>query len=149
MRFAAEIGLQAKVLEEIEGLYLKRRELEDRIRNVDWLNKLRIEKGALLDIEAYRADHLCADCKRVREASSETALTVSHDGVARVDRERLLQKIPPEVAGLRYSGCWTHLDRRMEDKPFSRCVTIECSQEEGDALREAAQHCSCRTSSTA
>lgn len=63
MRFAAEIGLQAKVLEEIEGLYLKRRELEDRIRNVDWLNKLRIEKGALLDIEAYRADRLCADCK--------------------------------------------------------------------------------------
>jgi hypothetical protein len=63
MRFAAEIGLQAKILEDIEDLYLKRRDLEDRIRNVDWLNKLRIEKGALLDIEAYRADHLCPDRK--------------------------------------------------------------------------------------
>jgi hypothetical protein len=63
MRFAAEIGLKAKILEDIEDLYLKRRDLEDRIRNVDWLNKLRIEKGALLDIEAYRADHLRPDCK--------------------------------------------------------------------------------------
>jgi hypothetical protein len=63
MRFAAEVGLQAKILEDIEDLYLKRRDLEDRIRNVDWLNKLRIEKGALLDIEAYRADHLCPDGK--------------------------------------------------------------------------------------
>jgi hypothetical protein len=63
MRFAIEIGLQAKVLEDIEDLYLKRRELEDRIKNVDWLNKLRIEKGALLDIEAYKADHLRPDCK--------------------------------------------------------------------------------------
>ena len=63
MRFAAEIGLQAKILEEIEDLYLKRRELEDRIRNVDWLHKLRIEKGALLDIEAYKADRLLSDAK--------------------------------------------------------------------------------------
>lgn len=63
MRFAAEIGLQAKILEDIEDLYLKRRDLEDRIRNVDWLNKLRIEKGALLDIEAYRANHLRPDRK--------------------------------------------------------------------------------------
>lgn len=61
MRFAADIGLQAKILEDIEDLYLKRRDLEDRIRNVDWLNKLRIEKGALLDIEAYRANHLRPD----------------------------------------------------------------------------------------
>ena len=63
MRFAAEIGLQAKILEDIEDLYLKRRDLEDRIRNVDWLNKLRIEKGALLDIEAYRANHMRPDRK--------------------------------------------------------------------------------------
>ena len=63
MRFTAEIGLQAKILEVIEDLYLQRRDLEDRITNVDWLNRLRIEKGALLDIEAYKAAHLRADCK--------------------------------------------------------------------------------------
>jgi hypothetical protein len=76
MRFAAEVGLQAKILEDIEDLYLKRRDLEDRIRNVDWLNKLRIEKGALLDIEAYRADRLCPDVNESQlPPSSETALT--------------------------------------------------------------------------
>jgi hypothetical protein len=78
MRFAADIGLQAKILEDIEDLYLKRRDLEDRIRNVDWLNKLRIEKGALLDIEAYRADHLRPDGKCGRELNSKTA-TASDD----------------------------------------------------------------------
>jgi hypothetical protein len=58
MRSAAEIDLQPKVLDDIEDLYLKRRELEARIRNVDLLNQLRIEKSALLDIEAYRAEDL-------------------------------------------------------------------------------------------
>jgi hypothetical protein len=58
MRSAAEIDLQPKVLDNIEDLYLKRRELEARIRNVDLLNQLRIEKSALLDIEAYRAEDL-------------------------------------------------------------------------------------------
>ena len=63
MRFAAEVDLQPRVLEEIEDLYLKLKELESRIRDVDWLNKLRIEKSALLDIEAYRAHHLPRDCE--------------------------------------------------------------------------------------
>ena len=66
MRSAAEIELEPKVLDDIEDLYLKRRELEARIRNVDLLNQLRIEKGALLEIEAYRADDLRPDCKEPR-----------------------------------------------------------------------------------
>ena len=61
MRFAAEIDIQPRVLEDIEDLYLKLNELESRIRDVDWLNKLRIEKSALLDIEAYKAHHLSPD----------------------------------------------------------------------------------------
>ena len=63
MRSAAEIDLQPKVLDDIEDLYLKRRELEARIRNVELLNQLRIEKSALREIEAYRAEDLRPDCK--------------------------------------------------------------------------------------
>jgi hypothetical protein len=36
---------QPKVLDDIEDLYLKRRELEANIRNVESLNERRIEKG--------------------------------------------------------------------------------------------------------
>ena len=61
MRFAAEIDLQPRAPDDIDDLYLKLKELESRIRDVDWLNKLRIEKSALLDIEAYRANHLPRD----------------------------------------------------------------------------------------
>jgi hypothetical protein len=64
MRSAAEIDLQPKILDDIEDLYLKRRELEVSIKNVDLLNDLRIEKGAQLDIEAYRADDIGADFKK-------------------------------------------------------------------------------------
>ena len=63
MRFAAEIDIQPRVLEDIEDLYLKLKELESRIRDVDWLNKIRIEKSALLEIEAYRAYQLRPDCE--------------------------------------------------------------------------------------
>lgn len=66
MRSAAEIDLEPKVLDDIKDLYLKRRELEARIRNVDLLNQLRIEKSALLDIEAYRDEDLRPGCKEPR-----------------------------------------------------------------------------------
>jgi hypothetical protein len=66
MRSAAEIDLQPKVLDDIEDLYVKRKELEASIRNVDLLNELRIKKGAQLDIEAYRADDVRPDCKELR-----------------------------------------------------------------------------------
>ena len=61
IRSAAEIDLQPKVLDDIEDLYLKRRELEDRIRNVDLLNQLRIEKALcsrLRNIERMTCVHL-------------------------------------------------------------------------------------------
>ena len=58
MKSAAEIDLQPEVLNNIEDLHLKRRELEASIRNVDLVNELRSERGAQLDIEAYRADDL-------------------------------------------------------------------------------------------
>jgi hypothetical protein len=45
---------------------LKRRELEAGIRNVDLLNDLRSEKGAQLDIEAYRGDDLRPNFKEPR-----------------------------------------------------------------------------------
>ena len=63
MRFAAEIDLQPTVLEDIEDLHVKLKELESRIKDIDGLNKLRIEKSALLDIEAYRAHYLRPDCE--------------------------------------------------------------------------------------
>ena len=71
MRSAAEIDLQPKVLDDIEDLYQKRRELEASIRNVDLLNELRIEKGAQLDIEAYKSDDLRPDCKEPRSDRGE------------------------------------------------------------------------------
>jgi hypothetical protein len=61
MRRVADADLQIKLLEEIQHLYLKRGELETHIRNIDLVNKLRIEKGALLDIEVYRAQHFRPD----------------------------------------------------------------------------------------
>ena len=66
MRSAAEIDLRPKVLDDIEDLHLKRRELEAGIRNVDLLNELRSEKGAQLDIEAYRGDDLRPNFKEPR-----------------------------------------------------------------------------------
>jgi hypothetical protein len=66
MRSAAEIHLRPKVLDDIEDLHLKRRELEAGIRNVDLLNDLRSEKGAQLDIEAYRGDDLRPNFKEPR-----------------------------------------------------------------------------------
>ena len=61
MKFAAEIDLQPRAPDDIDDLHLKLKELESRIRDVDGLNKLRIEKSALLDIEAYRENHLRRD----------------------------------------------------------------------------------------
>jgi hypothetical protein len=88
MRSAAEIDLQPKVLDDIEDLYLKRRELEARIRNVDLLNQLRIEKSALLDIEAYRAEDLRPDCKEPRSACVGKQHTAGNQSSDRLDASR-------------------------------------------------------------
>ena len=68
MRSAAEIDLLPEVLDDIEDLHLKRRELEAAIRNVDLLNNLLSQKGAQLEIEAYRADDLRPNFKEPRSA---------------------------------------------------------------------------------
>jgi hypothetical protein len=55
MRFYADVNLQAKLLQEIQDLYRRRTKLEAHIRKLDALSLYRIEKGALREIDAYRA----------------------------------------------------------------------------------------------
>lgn len=45
---------QARLLREIQELYERRRKLEADIRTVDASSRLRIEKAAMRDIDAYR-----------------------------------------------------------------------------------------------
>jgi hypothetical protein len=47
--------LQAKLLKEIQELYERRMKLENDIRAVDAVSKLRMEKAALRDIDAYKS----------------------------------------------------------------------------------------------
>ena len=58
MRMFADTQLQAKLLKDMQDLYVKRGELEDHIRNIDAVSSRRIEKAALSDIDAYTALHL-------------------------------------------------------------------------------------------
>lgn len=51
----ADKELQAKLLREIQELYEKRGKLEADIRAVDAQSKLRMEKGALTEIDTYRS----------------------------------------------------------------------------------------------
>ena len=55
MSFFADSTLQAKLLKDIQDLYTKRTRLEANIRRLDALTLYRIEKGALREIDAYRA----------------------------------------------------------------------------------------------
>jgi hypothetical protein len=55
MSFFADSTLQAKLLKEIQDLYTKRTRLEANIRRLDALTLYRIQKGALREIDAYRA----------------------------------------------------------------------------------------------
>jgi hypothetical protein len=46
--------LQAKLLKEMQELYEKRGKIEEDIRALDTKSKLRIEKAALQEIDAYK-----------------------------------------------------------------------------------------------
>ena len=46
--------LQAKLLKEMQELYEKRGKIEEDIRALDTKSKLRIEKAALREIDAYK-----------------------------------------------------------------------------------------------
>ena len=56
MSFFADANLQAKLLKDIQDLYRKRTELEAHIRNLDALVLYRINKAALREIAAYKAN---------------------------------------------------------------------------------------------
>lgn len=58
MRMFADTQLQAKLLKDMQDLYVKRSELEAHIRNIDAVSSRRIEKAALSDIDAYTELHL-------------------------------------------------------------------------------------------
>ena len=55
MNFFVDDDLKAKLLKDIQELYTKRIQLEAHIRRLDTLSLYRIEKGALREIDAYRA----------------------------------------------------------------------------------------------
>jgi hypothetical protein len=58
MRIFADTQLQAKLLKDMQDLYVKRSELEAHIRNIDAVSSRRIETAARLDIHAYTELHL-------------------------------------------------------------------------------------------
>ena len=55
MSFFGDPILKAKLLKDIQDLYRKRTELEADLRNLEALVLHRLNKGALLDIVAYKA----------------------------------------------------------------------------------------------
>ena len=57
MLMFADKEVQARLLREIQELYEKRGKLEADIRAVDAVSKLRMEKAALEDIDAYKNLH--------------------------------------------------------------------------------------------
>ena len=59
MRIFADTQLQAKLLKDMQDLYVKRSELEAHIRNIDAVSSRRIETAARFDIHAYAELHLC------------------------------------------------------------------------------------------
>lgn len=55
MSFFVDADLKAKILKDIQDLYTELTNLEARIRRHEILSLYRIEKGALREIDAYRA----------------------------------------------------------------------------------------------
>ena len=55
MSFFVDADLKAKLLNDIQDLYTKLTNVEARIRRHEILSLYRIEKGALREIDAYRA----------------------------------------------------------------------------------------------
>ncbi|MPZ78225.1 MAG: hypothetical protein GEU77_17075 [Deltaproteobacteria bacterium] len=64
MLMFADKEVQARLLKEIQELYEKRGKLEADISAVDAVSKLRMEKAALQDIDAYK------NLQRLRSQSS-------------------------------------------------------------------------------
>jgi hypothetical protein len=63
-------------------------------------------------------------------------------GLARADYQRLLHEVPSQHPAYTVLRRCPDFDRWADEKPFSLCVLIECSQEQAMALYEAAQqHC--------
>jgi hypothetical protein len=63
-------------------------------------------------------------------------------GLARSDYEKLLHDISPQHSAYNVLRRSPELDRWADEKPFSMCVVIECSEEEALNLYHAAkQHC--------
>jgi hypothetical protein len=60
-------------------------------------------------------------------------------GLARADYQKLLDDVPSQHPAYTVLRRCSDLDRWADEKPFSLCVLIECSQEEAMALYEAAQ----------
>jgi hypothetical protein len=55
MNLFVDADLKAKLLKDIQDLHTKRTKLEAHIQRLDILSLYRIEKGALREINAYRA----------------------------------------------------------------------------------------------
>jgi hypothetical protein len=63
-------------------------------------------------------------------------------GLARSHYEKLLHDISPQHSAYPVLRRSAELDRWSDEKPFSMCVVIECSQEEAlNLYRAAKQHC--------
>jgi hypothetical protein len=63
-------------------------------------------------------------------------------GLARSDYEKLLHDVSPQHSAYTLLRRSPELDHWADEKPFSLCVVIECSQEEALELYQAAeQHC--------
>ena len=63
-------------------------------------------------------------------------------GLARSDYEKLLHDISPQHSAYSVLRRSPELDRWADERPFSMCVVIECSQGEAlDLYQAAKQHC--------
>jgi hypothetical protein len=63
-------------------------------------------------------------------------------GMARAAYEKLVHNVSPQHSAHTVLRRYPELDRWADEKPFSMCVVIECSQEEAIELYQAAkQHC--------
>jgi hypothetical protein len=62
-------------------------------------------------------------------------------GLARSDYEKLLHDVSPQHSAYGVLRRYRELDRWADEKPFSMCVVIECSQQEAlELYRAAKQH---------
>jgi hypothetical protein len=63
-------------------------------------------------------------------------------GLARSDYDRLLHELSPQDPAYTVLRFYRELERWADERPFSMCVVVECTQKDAMALYEAAQqHC--------